>query len=134
MGVVNNYVARFLPAGFYYKTFMHPRPFWKHVFEPIIRRSAGLGKAPTEADPDRYEQAYAHVDLVVVGGGIAGLTAALDAARAGKSVWVLEQSPNWGARTPAAHADSVSPIAAPLAGLHAQPNVTLYGVLDLAYA
>ena len=46
VGVVNNYAARFLPAGFYYKTFIHPRPFWKHVFEPIIRQSAGLGKAP----------------------------------------------------------------------------------------
>lgn len=49
IGAVNNWLYRFFPAGFYYKTFMHPRPFWKHVFEPIIRRSAGLGKAPTEA-------------------------------------------------------------------------------------
>jgi sarcosine oxidase, subunit alpha len=67
VGVVNNYAARFLPAGFYYKTFIHPRPFWKHVFEPIIRRSAGLGKAPTVGDADRYEQAYAYCDVLVVG-------------------------------------------------------------------
>ena len=45
VGVVNNYAARFMPAGFYYKTFIHPRPAWKHLFEPIIRRAAGLGKA-----------------------------------------------------------------------------------------
>lgn len=125
VGAVNNWLYRFFPAGFYYKTFMYPRGFWKHVFEPIIRRSAGLGKAPTEADPDTYEQAYAHVDLVVVGGGIAGLTAALDAARAGKSVWVLEQTPNWGGRTPADHADGLARIDALLAELRAQPNVTL---------
>ncbi len=72
VGVVNNYAARFLPAGFYYKTFIHPRPFWKHVFEPVIRRSAGLGRAPKERDADRYEQAYAFCDLLVVGGGSPG--------------------------------------------------------------
>ncbi|WP_395539810.1 sarcosine oxidase subunit alpha family protein [Neotabrizicola sp. sgz301269] len=100
VGVLNNYAARFLPAGFYYKTFIHPRAFWKHVFEPVIRRSAGLGKAPTEADADRYEQAYAHCDLLVVGGGIAGLQAARVAAASGAKVMVLEQSPHWGGRAP----------------------------------
>ncbi len=100
MGVVNNYAARFLPAGFYYKTFIHPRPFWKHVFEPIIRRSAGLGKAPKERDADRYEQAYAFCDLLVVGGGIAGLQAARIAGAAGARVMVLEQAPHWGGRAP----------------------------------
>ena len=125
VGAINNWMYRFLPAGFYYKTFIHPRPFWKHVFEPIIRRSAGLGKAPTEADPDKYEQAYAHVDVVVVGGGIAGLTAALDAANQGKSVWVLEQTPQFGGRTPTDHADGQARIDALLAQLRAMPNVTL---------
>ena len=100
IGVVNNYAARFLPAGFYYKTFIHPRPFWKHVFEPIIRRSAGLGRAPTEADPDRYEQAYAFCDILIVGGGIAGLQTALTAAAAGKRVILLEQTPHLGGRAP----------------------------------
>ena len=80
VGVLNNYAARFLPAGFYYKTFIHPRPFWKHVFEPIIRRAAGLGKAPTTGDADRYEQAYAFCDVLVVGAGVAGLLAAKAAA------------------------------------------------------
>ena len=90
IGAVNNWLYRFLPAGFYYKTFIHPRPFWKHVFEPVIRRSAGLGKAPTEADLDTYEQAYAHADLVVVGGGIVGVGAALDAATRGLKVALVE--------------------------------------------
>ncbi|WP_104491184.1 sarcosine oxidase subunit alpha family protein [Paracoccus denitrificans] len=125
IGAINNWLYRFFPAGFYYKTFMHPRPFWKHVFEPIIRRSAGLGKAPTEADPDKYEQAYAHVDVVVVGGGIAGLTAARDAARDGKSVWLVEQTPHFGGRTPTDHADGQARVDALLAELQGMANVTL---------
>ena len=98
VGVVNNYAARFLPAGFYYKTFIHPRFAWKHVFEPIVRQSAGLGKVPKERDADRYEQAYGFCDVLVVGGGIAGLQAALTAGRAGKKVWLLEQTAHWGGR------------------------------------
>ncbi|WP_347265611.1 sarcosine oxidase subunit alpha family protein [Paracoccus sp. (in: a-proteobacteria)] len=125
IGAVNDWFYRFLPAGFYYKTFMRPRGFWKHVFEPFIRRSAGLGRAPSEADPDRYEQAYAHVDVVVVGGGIAGLAAALQAGRAGKSVWLLEQSPHFGGRTPTDHAEGPARVAALLAELRGLANVTL---------
>ncbi|MFZ0099063.1 MAG: 2Fe-2S iron-sulfur cluster-binding protein, partial [Gemmobacter sp.] len=98
VGVVNNYAARFLPAGFYYKTFIHPRFAWKHVFEPVVRQSAGLGKVPKERDADRYEQAYAFCDILVVGGGIAGLQAALTAGRAGKRVWLVEQTAHWGGR------------------------------------
>ena len=98
VGVLNNYVSRFLPAGFYYKTFIHPRAAWKHLFEPIIRQSAGLGKAPKDRDADRYEQAYAHCDVLVAGGGIAGLQAALAAGRAGARVIVMEQTPHWGGR------------------------------------
>ncbi len=100
VGVINNTLARFLPAGFYYKTFIHPRAFWKHVFEPIIRKSAGLGRAPRDRDADRYEQAYAFCDILIVGGGIAGLQAALVAGQAGARVIVLEQTPHWGGRAP----------------------------------
>ena len=100
VGVANNYVARFLPAGFYYKTFIHPRAAWKHVFEPIIRQSAGLGKAPKDRDADRYEQAYAFCDLLVVGGGIAGLQAALVAGGSGARVILMEQTAHWGGRAP----------------------------------
>src|SRR5690606_22009778 len=77
VGAINNRLGRFLPGGFYYKTFMFPRFAWKHVFEPVIRRSAGLGKAPVDRDADRYEYAYSFADLVIVGGGIAGIAAAL---------------------------------------------------------
>jgi sarcosine oxidase subunit alpha len=79
---------------------MFPRFAWKHVFEPIIRRSAGLGKVPSERDADRYEYAYAFADLVIVGGGIAGLAAALQAGRDGKRVIVMEQTAHWGGRAP----------------------------------
>jgi sarcosine oxidase subunit alpha len=100
VGAVNAYLARFLPAGFYYKMFIHPRPFWKHVYEPFIRQSAGLGRVPKDRDADRYEYFYAHVDLLVIGGGVAGLAAARAAAGAGGRVLVIEQTPHWGGRAP----------------------------------
>ena len=79
VGAVNGLLSKFLPAGFYYKMFLHPRSFWKHVYEPFIRQSAGLGPAPLERDGDTYEHFYAYVDVLVIGGGIAGLQAALAA-------------------------------------------------------
>ena len=100
VGAVNSLVPQVLPAGFYYKTFIHPRPFWKHVFEPIIRRSAGLGPAPKDRDPDTYEHFHYFCDVLVVGGGIAGLTAAKSAAASGAKVLLLEQTPNFGGRAP----------------------------------
>ena len=99
-GAANSLAARMLPAGFYYKTFIHPRWAWKHLFEPIIRRSAGLGRAPVERDVDRYEHVHAHVDVLVVGGGVAGLTAAKVAAAAGAQVMLVEQAAHWGGRAP----------------------------------
>ncbi|MEM7642459.1 MAG: sarcosine oxidase subunit alpha family protein [Pseudomonadota bacterium] len=98
IGRINDLGARFLPAGFYYKTFMSPRPFWKHVFEPFIRRAAGLGEAPSKMDADRYEHRYAHVDTLVVGGGVAGLLAAKGAAASGERVMLVERSADVGGR------------------------------------
>ena len=98
IGVVNNYLARFLPAGFYYKMFIHPRPFWKYIYEPFIRQSAGLGRAPSQKDHSQYEHFYAFYDLVIVGGGISGLNAALTAAESGLKILIIEQSPEWGGR------------------------------------
>lgn len=144
VGAVNNYAARFLPAGFYYKTFIHPRPFWKHVFEPIIRRSAGLGKAPTVGDADRYEQAYAFCDVLVVGAGVAGLMAAKAAADAGQRVILLEQQPSLGGRAPVDEAEVQGQqveawLAAIESDLAARDNVTIRtrtcaaGVYDHGY-
>ncbi|MFQ3183225.1 MAG: sarcosine oxidase subunit alpha [Alteromonas macleodii] len=100
VGAINAKLGCFMPAGFYYKMFIHPRPMWKHVYEPIIRHAAGLGKAPKDRDADIYEHFYAHVDVMVVGGGIAGLSAALAAGRTGARVLVVEQTTHWGGRAP----------------------------------
>ncbi|MFX0547093.1 sarcosine oxidase subunit alpha family protein [Roseovarius sp. S1116L3] len=100
VGAINTKLSRFLPAGFYYKTFKHPRSFWKHVYEPIIRKSAGLGAAPNQRDNDTYEHFYAFCDVLVIGGGIAGLQAARAAAATGAKVMVLEQTAHWGGRAP----------------------------------
>ena len=75
VGAVNGWFSRLIPAGFYYKTFMASQAAW-HFFEKHIRNASGLGVSPTEHDPDRYDKRYAHCDVLVVGAGIAGLTAA----------------------------------------------------------
>ena len=98
VGAINTHLSRFLPAGFYYKMFMYPRSFWKHVYEPIIRKSAGLGKAPKDRDHDTYEHFNATVDVMVVGGGIAGLAAAHAAGTRGARVLLVEQTADWGGR------------------------------------
>jgi len=98
IGAINKGLSRFFPAGFYYKTFIHPRPAWKHLFEPVIRHSAGLGKAPKARDADRYEHFYAFVDVLVIGGGMAGIAAALEAGRSGAKVLLIEQTANFGGR------------------------------------
>ena len=145
VGAVNQKLARFLPAGFYYKMFIHPRPLWKHVYEPFIRKSAGLGKAPTDKDGDTYEHFYAFVDVLVVGGGVAGLQAALVAATAGAKVLVTEQTAHWGGRAvvDGAMIDGMQAqdwVAQTVAALEAMPNVTLRtrmmgaGIYDHGYA
>jgi NADPH-dependent 2,4-dienoyl-CoA reductase/sulfur reductase-like enzyme len=90
---VNNYLSRLFPGGFYYKTFMWPRSFWESVYEPFIRNAAGLGDAARERDPDTYEQMHVHVDVLVVGGGVAGLAAAEAAAASGKRVILADENP-----------------------------------------
>lgn len=85
---VNSLMGRFIPAGFYYKTFMWPD--WR-LFEPTIRKAAGLGRAPNHNDPDVYDKSYAECDVLVVGGGAPGLFAALTAGRAGARVLLVEQ-------------------------------------------
>jgi sarcosine oxidase subunit alpha len=91
VGAVNQLFSPFLAAGFYYKTFMWPAALWEKLYEPLIRRAAGLGKAAYERDPDRYEKRWAHCDLLVVGAGPAGLMAALAAARTGARVILVDE-------------------------------------------
>jgi heterotetrameric sarcosine oxidase alpha subunit len=87
-----------LAAGFYYKTFMWPASFWEKVYEPLIRRAAGLGRAPEGIDPDHYEKAHAFCDVLVIGSGAAGLMAAISAARSGARVVLCEEDFRLGGR------------------------------------
>jgi sarcosine oxidase subunit alpha len=96
VGRINDRLSRFFPAGFYYKTFMWPRKAWKSLYEPAIRRAAGLGKAPVQPDPDRYAQRYAHCDVLIVGAGPAGIAAALAAADAGARVILCDETAEFG--------------------------------------
>ncbi|HYA74587.1 MAG TPA: sarcosine oxidase subunit alpha family protein, partial [Roseiarcus sp.] len=93
---VNGLFSPLMPAGFYNKTFMHPKGAWQAVYEPIIRNAAGMGKAPTEADPDHYAFEYAHCQVAVVGAGPAGLAAALAASRAGARVMLFDEQAEFG--------------------------------------
>ncbi|EPX81426.1 Sarcosine oxidase alpha subunit [Salipiger mucosus DSM 16094] len=147
VGAINDKLARFLPAGFYYKTFLAPVSFWKHVYEPFIRRSAGLGKAPdAEArDPDTYEHFNVTTDVLVVGGGVAGLQAAKAAADSGAQVLLMEQTAHWGGRAPVdgGTIEGLDPeawVSRTVAALEAMPNVRLRlrcmgaGIYDHGYA
>ena len=95
---VNDLAAPFFSAGFYYKTFMWPRAFWEKIYEPLIRRAAGLGSLSGRHDEGVYEKAYAFCDLLVIGAGPAGLMAALTAARAGADVILADESARMGGR------------------------------------
>ncbi|MEM8592000.1 MAG: sarcosine oxidase subunit alpha family protein [Pseudomonadota bacterium] len=145
VGAINAKLARFLPAGFYYKMFIHPRPFWKHIYEPFIRQSAGLGRAPKARDESTYEHFHAFCDVLIAGGGIAGLQAALVAGRAGLEVLLFEQTAHWGGRAPVDGAvidgqPAEAWIEAAVAELDALPNVKrrertmAAGVYDHGYA
>jgi heterotetrameric sarcosine oxidase alpha subunit len=102
---LNSLFSPLLGAGFYYKTFMWPASFWERVYEPLIRRAAGLGRASGQADPDRYEKTHAFCDVLIVGSGAAGLMAALVAGRAGARVILCEEDFRLGGRCLAERGD-----------------------------
>jgi len=140
VGVINNVFARLLPAGFYYKTFMHPQKLW-HKYEEIIRKAAGLGRSPALPDPDHYEKLNHHCDVLVVGGGIAGLCAAIAAGKSGARVTVIDDQSEFGGRQldnryQINGAPSVDYVQALVNELGSLQNVTLlprtcvYGYLD----
>ncbi|KUP92072.1 sarcosine oxidase subunit alpha family protein [Tritonibacter horizontis] len=95
---LNDLAAPFLGAGFYYKTFMWPAPLWEKLYEPVIRRAAGLGALSGSANTEPYEKAFAFCDLLVIGSGPAGLMAALTAGRAGADVILAEDDSRMGGR------------------------------------
>ncbi len=109
VGAVTSLFAPLLGAGFYYKTFMSPRPAWHRLYEPLIRRAAGLGTAPRLPDPDHYASRYAFCDVLVIGAGAAGLAAALAAAESGAQVILADEQLEMGG------------------GLLAEPQVTIGG-------
>jgi sarcosine oxidase subunit alpha len=131
VGRVNDLLSRFFPAGFYYKTFMWPAKAWKALYEPVIRSAAGLGKAPTLPDPDRYAQRFAHCEVLVVGAGPAGLAAALAAAGTGARVIVCDEQAECGGSLLDCPAARIDGVAAPDWALQARrtlagnPRVTL---------
>ncbi len=131
VGAINNVMARFIPAGFYYKTFMWPpTPRWWLRYEHVIRRAAGMGRAATLPDPDGYEHQYAHCDVLVIGAGPAGLAAARAAAHAGARVVLCDENRNLGGGLLGAAAtidglDAAEWIAATTAALAQNPDVTL---------
>lgn len=93
---VNGLLSPFIPAGFYYKTFMWPRRAWRRLYEPKIRAATGLGHAPRHPDPDSYSNRFAHCDVLVVGAGPAGLAAARAAAESGARVILCDEQPEPG--------------------------------------
>ncbi len=99
IGGINNLISPLIPAGFYYKTFMWPKSFWKKVYEPLIRMSAGLGKSPTEPDPDIYDHKYVHYDVLVIGGGLSGIISAKIAAKSNLKTLLVDDKKTLGGST-----------------------------------
>ncbi len=95
---INDLAAPFLGAGFYYKTFMRPRRFWESVYEPFIRKAAGLGALSGEAPEVQHEKAFAFCDVLIIGGGPAGLMAAWTAGLAGGDVILADEDLRLGGR------------------------------------
>ena len=138
---INDFIHPFLAAGFYYKTFMWPKAFWEKLYEPIIRRAAGLGSLSPTPDPDSYEKGFLHCDLLIIGAGPAGLLSALNAGRSGKTVILADEDFRMGGRLLSDRLEINNGsgsewVTKTLAELQSLPNVRLmprtvvYGVYD----
>ena len=121
LGAIADVLSPILPVGFYYKTFMWPASFWKRVYEPAIRAAAGLGRTPELPDPDRYQHRHAHCDVLIAGGGRAGLEAALAASADGQRVIVADEQTQWGGSLP----EGGEAVQQAVAALRSRRNVTL---------
>ncbi len=138
---INDRFSNFLTAGFYYKTFMWPAAFWEKLYEPIIRNAAGLGSLSLQDDPDVYDKGFLHCDLLIIGAGPAGLSAALTAGRAGADVILADEDFRMGGRLnsetfaigDASGADWATATVAELASLpnvRLMPRTTVIGAFD----
>ena len=138
---VNDVLSPFLAAGFYYKTFMWPKAFWEKLYEPVIRRAAGLGQLSVAPDPDSYDKGFLHCDVLIIGAGPSGLLMALNAARSGKHVILADEDFQMGGRLMSERieidgADALEWVNQTLAELHSLPNArlmlrtTIFGVYD----
>ena len=99
IGGINNLISPFIPAGFYYKTFMWPKSFWKTVYEPLIRKTAGLGKSPIKPDPEIYDHKHVHCDVLVIGGGISGIISAKLSAKNNLNTILIDDKKELGGST-----------------------------------
>ncbi|MGB1234367.1 MAG: sarcosine oxidase subunit alpha family protein [Planktomarina sp.] len=138
---VNDRLSQFLAAGFYYKTFMWPKAFWEKLYEPIIRKAAGLGSLTGEDDPDLYDKGFLHCDLLIIGAGPSGLAAALTAGRAGAQVIIADEDFLMGGRLNAetfalnddpAHVWAANTVAelAEMPNVRVMPRTTIIGAFD----
>jgi sarcosine oxidase subunit alpha len=129
---VNSLLSPIFAAGFYYKTFMWPASFWEKVYEPLIRRAAGLGRASGLPDPDFYEKSTAFCDVLVIGGGEAGIAAALQAAGGGKRVILCDEDFLLGGRAVGESTGLAEKIAElqKFSNLRILPRTTVFGVYD----
>jgi sarcosine oxidase subunit alpha len=141
---VNSLFSPFFGAAFYYKTFMWPKAAWEKLYEPAIRKAAGLGRAAENPDPDHYEKVQAFCDVLVIGSGPAGLMAALTAGRTGARVILAEEDFCFGGRllsekTAIDDAPLLDFVARTFAELQSLPNVRLmsrtsvFGLYDDCY-
>jgi len=141
MMAITDMLSPFLSAGFYYKTFMWPRTFWEKLYEPIIRASAGLGRLSGKDDPDTYDRGFLHCDLLIIGAGPAGLSAALAAGRAGARVILADEDFRMGGRLLAEtyQVDGVKGVEwvaravgelATMENVRLMPRSSVYGVYD----
>ncbi len=138
---LNDFLSPFLSTGFYYKTFMWPKSFWEKVYEPFIRRAAGLGSLSGKPDPSIYDKGFLHCDILIIGGGAIGLSTALLAGRSGAKVILADEDFLFGgsllsAQSTVNEQDSISWVNNVLNELESLPNVrlmsrtTIYGVFD----